>query len=161
MHEAISFKPVGIIRTPFKSKAGMPIQPTGVKAAPGEIHIYPEFAAGIRDLEGFSHIILLYYFHKVKTAKLTVIPFLDTSPRGVFATRAPARPNPIGLSIVEIDRVVENVIHIKKIDVLNETPLLDIKPFVPAVDTPNSPVRTGWLEKAAKNFPRKKSDNRF
>ena len=161
MIENIQFKPVGIIRTPFKSKAGMPIQATGIKAAPGEIHIYPEFAAGIRDIEGFSHIFLIYYFHKVKTAKLTVIPFLDTLPRGVFATRAPARPNPIGLSIVEIDRVVENVIHIKKIDVLDETPLLDIKPFIPAVDTPTSPVRTGWLEKSAKNFPHKKSDNRF
>lgn len=161
MKNSISFTPIGIIRTPFKDKQDMPIQPTGAKAKPGEIHIYPDLIEGIKDLDAFSHIILIYFFHKVETAKLTVIPFLDNSPRGVFATRAPVRPNPIGLSIVEIEKIVKNIIYIKKIDVLDATPLLDIKPFIPAIGIPTGTVRTGWLENLSKNFTGKLADNRF
>lgn len=161
MTKSISFKPIGIIRSPFKNKKDMPIQPTGAKAAPGEIHIYPDYTAGIKDLDGFSHIILLYFFHKAENTSLTVIPYLDTSPRGVFATRSPARPNPIGLSIVEIIEIKNNIIYIKRIDVLDETPILDIKPYIPDVDSPTEPIRTGWLEHLSKNFSEKLSDNRF
>lgn len=161
MQKLIEIEPIGIIRSPFKNKKDMPVQAAGEKAAPAEVCLYPRYTAGIRDLDGFSHIILIYYFHKVETCKLIVTPYLDTHQRGVFATRAPVRPTPIGFSVVEIDRIEENSIYIKKIDVLDETPLLDIKPFIPEVDIPRTPVRTGWLENLSKNFAHTSSDDRF
>jgi len=95
--ETVVYRPIGVIRTPFKSPIGAPIQPTAARGVRGTVIVYPEYAAGLKDIEGFSHVILLYHFHLVKGYKLLVVPYLDTEPRGVFATRAPARPNPIGL----------------------------------------------------------------
>ena len=143
----VTFHPIGVIHSPFKELAEMPIQPRGESSAPGTIEIYPQFSAGLKDLEGFSHIILLFYLHKVSNMQLTVIPFLDSEPRGVFATRAPVRPNPIGLSVVPLQKIEGNILFVDQLDVLDGTPLLDIKPYVPEFDE-HTDIRIGWLEKA-------------
>ena len=141
----ISYRPIGVIHSPFQTIEGMPIQPAGAAGVQGSVEVWQEFAAGLQDLEGFSHIILLYHFHRVKEARLVVTPFMDTEPRGVFATRAPKRPNPIGLSVVRLVGREENVLHIENVDILDSTPLLDLKPYVPALDAyPEAWV--GWRE---------------
>ena len=156
----IQYRPIGIIHSPFKDIEGMPIQPTGASKIKSTIEIYPEFTEGLKDLEGFSHIILLYHFHKVKESKLIVTPFMDSQSRGVFATRAPKRPNPIGLSIVKLINIEQNILNIGNIDVIDGTPLLDIKPYVPEFDQ-HQADRVGWLEKAKGKIQNKKSDGRF
>ncbi|NNG01235.1 MAG: tRNA (N6-threonylcarbamoyladenosine(37)-N6)-methyltransferase TrmO [Desulfobacteraceae bacterium] len=156
----ISFNSIGTIHSPFKDRENMPIQPTGASGVEGTIEIEPEYVEGLKDLEGFSHIILLYFFHQTKTTRLTVTPFLDTQMRGVFATRAPSRPNPIGLSIVQLSKIEENVLTIKNIDVMDGTPLIDIKPYVPEFDG-QAEARTGWLEKQKGKVKKRKSDKRF
>ncbi len=156
----IIYYPIGLVHTPFKEIEGMPIQPTGATGVQGTIEILPDFVEGLQDIEGFSHIILLYHFHRVEAASLTVPPFLDSRPHGVFATRAPKRPNPIGLSIVRLLRREENILHVENIDLLDETPLLDIKPYVPEFD--QQPVeRVGWLAQAKGKVRNKRSDGRF
>ena len=158
--EIINFKPIGIIYTPFKKLEGMPIQPAGASGVKGKIKIFPEFKDGLQDLDGFSHIILLYYLHKVKESKLKVIPFLDKKERGVFATRAPKRPNSIGLSTVKLIQIEENIIRIENVDMLNNSPLLDIKPYIPNVDHQNV-TKLGWLENKLDRFKKQTSDDRF
>jgi len=153
-------KPIGIIRTPFKKLEGMPIQPGGAAGVRGTVEVYEEFRAGLKDLDGFSHIILLYLFHRSQGFKLEVVPFLDIKPRGLFATRAPKRPNPIGMSTVQLERIENGTLYVQNIDILDETPLLDIKPYVPEFDS-HAEVRTGWLEQARKTVDNRKSDNRF
>jgi len=138
----------------------MPIQPSGEASAPGTVEIYPEFAGGLKDLEGFSDIILLYHLHKVSHTQLTVVPFLDSQPHGVFATRAPVRPNPIGLSVVPLQKIEGNILYIDRLDILEGTPLLDIKPYVPEFDE-RTEVRIGWLEQARGKARFARSDNRF
>jgi tRNA-Thr(GGU) m(6)t(6)A37 methyltransferase TsaA len=156
----ITFNPIGTIHSPFKDLKDMPIQPTGQASAPGTAEVLPEFAAGLKDLEGFSHVILLYHLHKVRRVDLTVTPFLDSEQRGVFATRAPTRPNPIGLSIVALLRIEGNHLHLGSVDILDGTPLLDIKPYVPEFDQP-AEARAGWLEEARGKVRSVKSDERF
>ena len=156
----ITFTPIGTIYTPFKSLEGMPIQPTGASGVQGQIEIFESYKDGLKDLDGFSHIILLYHFHESQGFKLTVTPFLDTESHGLFATRAPKRPNAIGLSIVQLDRIEVNILTISNVDVLNGTPLLDIKPYVPTFDAQGN-IRVGWLEKAGQAVKNKKSDGRF
>ena len=156
----ITFTPIGTIHSPFKNLEEMPIQPTSETSASGWLEIFPEYIEGIKDLDGFSHIYLLYHFHKSARLKLTVIPFLDKEPRGIFATRAPSRPNPIGLSLVKLVRVENNLVYIDRVDVLDGTPLLDIKPYVPVFEG-TSIVRTGWLEKAKSQVRAARSDDRF
>ena len=156
----IRYQPIGVIHSPFTTIEGMPIQPTGAAGIRGAVEVFPEFAEGLKDLAGFSHIILLYYFHRVQGVKLVVTPFMDSQPRGVFATRAPKRPNPIGLSVVKLLRIEQNVLHIENVDILDGTPLLDIKPHVPEFDQPRV-ERVGWLEQAAGRVRSKKSDERF
>ncbi len=156
----IELKPIGIIHTPFTKPAEMPIQPAGAAGVQGTVKVFAEYRAGLQDLAGFSHIILLYHFHKSRNFSLQVVPFLDTEPRGLFATRAPNRPNPIGLSIVQLDKIEDGVLHIRNVDILDSTPLLDIKPYVPEFDA-HTKVRTGWLENAGKNVASRKSDDRF
>jgi len=152
--------PIGIIHTPFSDPVGMPIQPAGATDTSGTIEIFEEYQDGLKDLDAFSHIILLYVFHRSTGYKLQVVPFMDTTPHGLFATRAPKRPNPIGLSVVPLDRIQDNTLHIKHVDILDGTPLLDIKPYVPEFDRPVQ-VRTGWLEHARKTVGHKQADNRF
>lgn len=156
----IRFDPIGVIHTPFKDLEGMPIQPSGAAGVKGVVEVFEKYRAGLKDLEGFSHIILLYLFHGSSGFDLHVVPFLDTQPRGLFSTRAPKRPNPIGLSVVQLDRIENGTLHVLNVDILDNTPLLDIKPYVPEFDAPKN-VRTGWLEKARKDASMKRSDDRF
>jgi len=153
-------RPIGVIRSPFSEPAGMPIQPSGAAGVEGRVDILPEYAGGLQDLEGFSHVVLLYLFHRSEGFDLKVVPFLDTEPRGLFATRAPRRPNPIGLSVVRLLRVEGMVLEIEGVDVLDGTPLLDIKPYVPAFDQPTD-CRVGWLANAGARVRGRRSDDRF
>lgn len=156
----IELNPIGIIYTPFKEREGMPIQPSGADRIKGTIEIKPKFKDGLRDLDGFSHVILLYHFNKVKDFKLIVKPFMDDKERGVFSTRAPKRPNFIGLSVVKLIKIEGNIIYIENIDVLDGTPLIDIKPLIPDVDFADV-NKLGWLEGRSDKMANKKSDNRF
>jgi tRNA-Thr(GGU) m(6)t(6)A37 methyltransferase TsaA len=156
----IEFKSIGIIHSPFTEPENMPIQPAGAKGITGTIEIFKEYQDGLKDLDGFSHVILLYHFHRSAGFKLQVVPFMDTELRGVFATRAPRRPSPIGLSVVELDRIENRLLHIRNVDILDGTPLLDIKPYVPEFDFQKD-VRIGWLEKARDHVSTRKSDDRF
>ena len=156
----IELKPIGIIHTPFTKLEGMPIQPKGATGIIGTIELFDDYREGLRDLDGFSHIILLYYFHRSQGFKLQVVPFMDSELRGLFATRAPRRPNPIGISVVQLDKIENGVLHIQNVDMLDGTPLIDIKPYVPEFDSPPK-IRTGWLKKARKTVSSRKSDNRF
>jgi tRNA-Thr(GGU) m(6)t(6)A37 methyltransferase TsaA len=156
----VDCKPIGIIRSPFSRREGMPIQPTGARGVAGRVEIDPAYVNGLDDLDGFSHIILLYHFHASEGFELTVVPFMDSVPRGLFATRAPRRPNPIGLSIVRLLRVEGAVLHIEDLDILDGTPLLDIKPYVPDFDS-RSAVQTGWLQRTSAAVSTQRSDKRF
>ena len=156
----IEFAPIGIIHSPFMEPEGMPIQPKGAAGVKGTVEVFEDYRAGLKDLDGFSHIILLYHFHRSNGFNLHVVPFLDSQPRGLFATRAPKRPNPIGLSVVQLDKIEDGVLYIRNIDILDGTPLLDIKPYVPEFDA-QVEARTGWLEKAGKTVSNRKSDDRF
>jgi tRNA-Thr(GGU) m(6)t(6)A37 methyltransferase TsaA len=156
----ITYEPIGIIYSPFQTLEDMPIQPTSEASQPGVVEIFPEYQTGLADLAGFSHIYLIYHLHRVEHARLTVTPFLDTQPRGLFATRAPSRPNPIGLSLVQLERIEENRLHIAALDILDQTPLLDIKPYIPEFE-PQQNVRIGWVEQARGRVKSQKSDARF
>jgi len=156
----MNITPIGIIHSPFTEPKGMPIQPAGAVGVKGTVEVFSEFQAGLKDLDGFSHIILLYLFHRSEGFNLQVVPFMDNEPRGLFATRAPRRPNPIGLSVVQLDRIENGILHVQNLDILDETPLLDIKPYVPEFDG-QIDVRTGWLEKVRKTVSKRRSDDRF
>lgn len=158
--KTITFLPIGTIHSPFKELVGMPIQPSGAKDVQGRIEMLPEFAPGLQDLDGFSHLILLYHFHRSEGHTLNPRPFLDECARGVFATRSPRRPNPIGLSIVQLDSIEGKVLHISDVDIVDGTPLLDIKPYVPAFDH-QAGVKIGWLTGKATQATQHISDNRF
>ncbi|MBM7854890.1 tRNA-Thr(GGU) m(6)t(6)A37 methyltransferase TsaA [Desulfohalotomaculum tongense] len=156
----IKYKPIGIIHSPYKDTKGMPIQPTGAQGVKGTIEISPQYAEGLKDIDGFSHVFLIYHFHLSKGYSLTVKPFLDNDLHGVFATRAPRRPNSIGISVVKILKVEGNIIHIEDVDILDGTPLLDIKPCVPEFDF-RKVEKTGWLSKTAGRVSEVKADERF
>jgi tRNA-Thr(GGU) m(6)t(6)A37 methyltransferase TsaA len=156
----IELNPIGIIHTPFTSLEHMPIQPAGAAGVQGTVEVFELYRPGLQDLEGFSHIILLYAFHRSHHVQLLVTPFMDSQVRGVFATRAPRRPNPIGLSVVQLDTVKDGMLYIQHVDILDGTPLIDIKPYVPEFDT-YARVRTGWLETARKTVAQQTSDDRF
>ncbi len=157
---SIEFQPIGVIHTPFTKPEGMPIQPAGATGVKGTVEVFERYRAGLKDLDGFSHIILLYHFHRSQGFNLHVMPFMDSESHGLFATRAPKRPNPIGLSVVQLDKIEDGVLHIQNVDILDGTPLLDIKPYVPEFDS-QSDIRTGWLEHVRNTVTWKKSDDRF
>lgn len=156
----IELKSLGVIHTAYTKVSEMPIQPLAAKEA-AFIELNPEYVDGLKDLEGFSHITLLYHFHKVEGYELQVTPFMDTEEHGIFATRSPKRPNGIGISTVELLGIKGNIINIGQADMLDGTPLLDIKPFFPRYDNREN-VSIGWLEKN-KDMPiaELKSDSRF
>lgn len=158
--DSLSLKPIGVIYTPFKEPKGTPIQPGRSQGARGEIEIYPEYVPGLTDLDGFSHITLLYYFHLSKGFELMVTPYLDDKKRGLFATRAPRRPNPIGLSVVKLDKIEGNILHIINVDMIDGTPLLDIKPYVRDFDSAED-FKVGWLEDRIARKDMDVADNRF
>ena len=138
----------------------MPIQPSSAEGVEGKVTLDPALQEGLQDLEGFSHLILLYYFHQGGDPKLLLKPFLEDKEHGVFATRAPRRPNGIGLSIVKLLKIKQNILTIANVDILDGTPLLDIKPYIPYFDQPEAD-RVGWLEKNNRRVGGKLSDDRF
>ena len=156
----ITFEQIGTIYSPFKTRENMPIQSKGAKGVKGEVTVKEEFALGLNDLNEFSHIILLYYFHKSDGYELETKPFLDTVKRGVFSTRAPKRPNGIGISVVKLLKVEKNVLHIENVDVLDGTPLLDIKPYISAFDV-HKVEKSGWTKNKMVDLGSIKSDKRF
>lgn len=159
----MEFHPIGTIHSPFTEPAGMPIQPAGADDAAGTVVLEAAYAEGLRDLEGFSHVILIYHFHRSQGHELLVTPYLDDRVHGVFATRAPRRPNPIGLSVVRLTGREGAVLHVEGLDVLDGTPLLDVKPWVPDF-VARGEVRTGWVaeaRRAGRQARTHRSDDRF
>ncbi|RJS84562.1 tRNA (N6-threonylcarbamoyladenosine(37)-N6)-methyltransferase TrmO [Candidatus Bathyarchaeota archaeon] len=156
----IIYRPIGVIHSPFKEPVGTPIQPPAATGIEGTVEVYPEYVDGLKDLEGFSHIILIYHFHKAKGARLRVSPYMDADEHGIFATRAPSRPNPIGISTVRLRKIEGNILYISDVDIVDGTPLLDIKPYVPEFDARKS-VRIGWLEKRVSKLKETRDDGRF
>ena len=161
--DSIAFTPIGVIRTPHESLEGMPIQPTGAKGVLGRIELKPELGPGLKDLDGFSHAILLYCFHESRGYELELTPFMDVTPRGLFSTRAPRRPNPIGLSVVRVLSVDadKGLLEVQDVDLLDGTPILDIKPLIPKVDCPGGELRAGWLQEAQERMKDRRADDRF
>lgn len=159
----LTLKTIATIHTPFKDLVDMPIQPRGAQDVYATIEFEREFLEGLKDLDGFSHIYLIYYFHKIKEPVLTVIPYSDhtLTPRGVFATRSPTHPNSLGLSVVELVKVEENIVTVKGIDVLDGTPLLDIKPYIENFDKIEGETRSGWMQSTDHEVKNKRSDDRF
>jgi tRNA-Thr(GGU) m(6)t(6)A37 methyltransferase TsaA len=156
MNKEIKLKPIGVIRTPYRESKGMPIQGQFDESVSGTIELLPEYRAGLKDIEGFSHLVLIYYFDRAKGEQLTGRPFLEDTEHGVFAIRSPYRPNHLGFSVVKLISVTGAVIIFSGVDMLDDTPLLDIKPYVEYFDS-RKQVRNGWLEKHFKsgNIPKR------
>ncbi len=156
----IKFKPIGIIHSTYKKPKGTPIQPTGAKDIEGTIELFPEYIDGLKDIEGFSHIIIIYYFHLSGKVSLKAKPYMNNEEHGIFAMRGPSRPNPIGFSVVRLIKIDRNILHIQDVDIVNGTPLLDIKPYVPEFDIRETD-KIGWLEKVVHKLSISKDDGRF
>lgn len=158
--EPVTFTPVGVVHSPHKELSGMPVQPPSAAGIAGEIEIFPEFAEGLLDIEGFSRIMVFYHLHRSAGPLLSAIPFLDTVPHGVFASRIPRRPNPLGFSVVRLLSRDRNILKIADVDILDGTPVLDIKPYVPEFDSyPNE--SSGWFAGKLDDMSSKRSDDRF
>ena len=160
MTDEVKYRPIGVIHSSFSTPAGTPIQPKGATGTHGTVEVFPEYAEGLRDIDGFSHIILIYHFHLSGKPVLIAKPFLDDKKHGIFAIRGPSRPNPIGISVVRLVRVEKNVLHIQDLDIVDGTPLLDIKPYVPEFDAAEV-TKIGWLEGKVEQLPETKDDGRF
>jgi tRNA-Thr(GGU) m(6)t(6)A37 methyltransferase TsaA len=156
----ITYRPIGIIRTPFKKPEGTPIQASAPSGARGTVEVLPEYMEGLKDLDGFSHVILIYHFHLSKAYRLLAKPFLDDKEHGIFAIRGPSRPNPIGISTVRLEKIKDNVISFKDVDIVDGTPLLDIKPYLPAFDQ-REVSKIGWLEGKLNKLSHSRDDGRF
>jgi tRNA-Thr(GGU) m(6)t(6)A37 methyltransferase TsaA len=156
----INYNPIGYVHSPIKTIEGAPIQPIGADNITGFIELDRSLIDGLKDLDGFSHIIVLYHFHESKEPQLLCKPFLDNIEHGIFAIRGPNRPNAIGFSIVSNIKIEENIIHIGNVDILDGTPVLDIKPYVHEFDSLTN-TKSGWLEKNAKRSKTIRSDDRF
>jgi len=160
MTDPVSFRAIGTIRTPYRDVEGMPIQPASAVGTPGRIELDEELTEGLADVDAFSHLILVYHLHLITDMRLTVVPFLDHEPHGVFATRAPARPNPIGLSVVRLVAIEGSTLDVLDVDMVDGTPLLDMKPYVPAFDAPDG-ARIGWYAGRLEALERARADDRF
>lgn len=156
----VKYRPIGIIHSPFEGPEGTPIQPAGARGINGSVEVFPQYTEGLKDVEGFSHIILIYHFHLSGESSLTAKPYMDTESHGVFAMRGPSRPNSIGISVVRLVKVEENILRIQDVDIVDGTPLLDIKPYVPEFDTKDV-ESIGWLEKNVHKLSESKDDGRF
>jgi len=156
----IVFKAIGTIHSPFKEPKGTPIQPEGARGVQGTVEVFQKYRDGLQDIDGFSHLILIYHFHLSKKPALKAKPFMDSQSHGIFAIRAPSRPNPIGISVVRLTGVKENLLYIQDVDIVDGTPLLDIKPYVPEFDV-RKVESTGWLEKNVSKISTSKDDGRF
>jgi tRNA (adenine37-N6)-methyltransferase len=157
---AVALTPIGVVRTPFADHAGMPIQTVAAQGVRGTIELDPAYEPGLADLGGFTHLHLITYLHRTGAPSLRVTPYLDTSERGIFATRSPRRPNAIGLSLVRLVAIEGAVLHIEEVDLLDGTPLLDIKPYVPPFDD-RPGARYGWFEQRAQHVHSVRADARF
>jgi tRNA (adenine37-N6)-methyltransferase len=157
---SILYQSIGVIHSPYKESIGTPIQPVASPNSKATVEVFEEYVEGLTDIEGFSHIILIFHMHLIKKSPLKVIPFLDTAEHGVFATRSPGRPNPIGFSVVRLEKVDGNILHITGVDIIDGTPLLDIKPFVPAFDVCKA-TKIGWFESVEIKTVTIKDDGRF
>ena len=158
---AVIFQPIGVINTPFREPVGVPIQGALRPDQEGTIVIFSKYEAGLKDIEGFSHLIILYHFHRVEGYDLVARPFLDDTPRGIFAIRGPRRPNPIGMTVVRLKKRENNVLHISGVDMVNGTPLLDIKPYFSDIDS-HQAVKMGWMKDKLKTVGKeKRADDRF
>jgi len=146
MEKEIKIKAIGVIHTPYKEPRGMPIQGTFEKGITGSAELFPTYRQGLKDIDGFSHVILIYYFDRASEEKLVGKPFLEDESHGIFAIRSPMRPNHIGISIVRLERIEDNGIIFSEVDMLDKTPLLDIKPYVSHFDSREN-VKNGWLDK--------------
>jgi tRNA (adenine37-N6)-methyltransferase len=142
---AIVFQPIGWVRSPHTDPIATPIQPMYANNCLGRVELRPEFAEGLADIEGFSHIYLIYHLHRTSAVQLRVKPFMQDIEHGIFATRAPCRPNPIGMSLVRLLRSEGNILHIEGVDILDGTPVIDIKPYAPRYDAVENP-RGGWTD---------------
>jgi tRNA (adenine37-N6)-methyltransferase len=157
----LTYKSIGVVHSPFKEPKNVPIQAVASKGTTGTLEIYPEYAEGLQDLDGFSHLILLYHFHLIKEDySLMVKPFLDDQLHGVFATRSPARPNKIGISVVSLTKMEKNTLHVQDVDIIDGTPLIDIKPFVPEFDCRKTD-KIGWFSGKISKLEITKDDGRF
>lgn len=156
----ITYQPIGIVHSPFKKPEGTPIQPLAAADVFATIEIFPQYSEGLKDLDGFSHIYVLFHMHLAKNKSLIVTPFLDTEQHGVFATRAPGRPNRIGISVVCLDKIEGNTLHVKNIDMLDGSPVLDIKPYISQFDFFET-FKNGWFEKVNHKIEEQKDDGRF
>ena len=143
MVKRILVEPIGHIKNEHKVPEKTPIQPVFAKDCKGKLEVFPQYEKGLKDLDGFSHVILIYLFHKAGQVKLTVKPFLEDKERGLFATRAPCRPNPLGISIVDLLKIEANILFLDHMDILDGTPVLDIKPYVGRFDIMKD-IRVGW-----------------
>jgi tRNA-Thr(GGU) m(6)t(6)A37 methyltransferase TsaA len=157
---ALVYRPIGVIHSPLREPLGAPIQSVVARGVEGMVELFPQYAEGLRDIEGFSHLILIYHFHLSDRSSLIVRPYLDDETHGVFATRAPARPNPIGISVVRLARVDGTRLHITGVDILDGTPLLDIKPYIPQFDAIET-EKIGWLRDRIRMVEETKDDGRF
>jgi len=159
----INLQQIATIKSPFCNLENMPVQPRGAKDTYATIEFKKEFQDGLKDLDGFSHVYLIYYFHKIKEPKLQVVPFNDKTNtlRGVFSTRTPMHPNFIGLSIVELVSIKNNIVTIKGVDILDGTPLLDIKPYIENFDKIDGVTKSGWMKSTSNEVSAKRSDDRF
>jgi len=146
MEKEIKIKPIGVIHTPYKEPKGMPIQGTFEKGVTGSAELFPTYRQGLKDIDGFSHVILIYFFDRATEEKLVGKPFLEDESHGIFAIRSPMRPNHIGFSIVRLEKIEDNGIIFSEVDMLDNTPLLDIKPYVSQFDSRKN-VKNGWLDK--------------
>jgi tRNA (adenine37-N6)-methyltransferase len=156
----IIYRPIGIIHSSFREPRGTPIQPPGATGAPGTVEVFSQYIEGLTDLDGFSHIILLYHFHLPSKPVMMAKPFLDNKEHGVFAIRGVSRPNPIGISTVRLIGLEGNILHIKDVDIIDGTPLLDIKPYVPEFDMREA-THVGWYAKKVGDVQTSKDDGRF
>ena len=156
----VTYRPIGVIHSPHRDAKKTPVQPVFAQGIAGTAEVFAEYAEGLSDLDGFSHICLIYHFHEAAPAKLLVKPFLDDTPRGVFATRAPTRPNPVGFSVVRLVRREGRILHLEDVDVLDGTPLLDIKPYIARFDQRDD-VRSGWQEDVDEETARKRGRRQY
>lgn len=157
----IEYKQIGLIHSPFKEIIGTPIQPKAAEGIKGEVEVFKEYEDGLEGIEEFSYIILIYHLHLMKETKLRVKPYMGKNIVGVFATRAPSRPNPIGLSTVKLIKRNGNILFIENIDIIDNTPLLDIKPCVPSFDNYMKNAKIGWLEKNIHKLEKTRDNGRF
>jgi len=158
--EQVVYTPIGVIHSEHQVPEKTPIQPVYARGCPGRAEIQPEYVEGLKDLEGFSHVILLYHFHRAGEPLLTVVPFTDDTPRGVFATRHPQRPNSIGLSVVRLVRIGGSILYLQDVDILDGTPLLDIKPYIPRFDGVENP-QGGWTQTVDEETARQRGRRNF